>query len=95
MALGVWVGNSRAFELIYALFWYIGVVNQVPAFDYAGATAEGLSVGIPVVCLGSPPGWWCWPWWGDRDRFGVDSKQTELHRVIGRGGGYPPKSRTI
>jgi hypothetical protein len=56
MALGVWVGNSRAFEVIYALLWYIGVVNQVPAFDYASATAEGLSVGMPVVYLGITAG---------------------------------------
>jgi hypothetical protein len=36
LALGVWVGNSRAFEIVYPLMWYIGVINQVPAFDYAG-----------------------------------------------------------
>jgi hypothetical protein len=52
LALGVWVGNSRAFELLYALLWYIGVVNRVPVFDYAGATAEGLAMGMPVVYLG-------------------------------------------
>lgn len=52
LALGVWVGNSRAFELVYALLWYIGVVNRVPAFDYGGVTAEGLAMGMPLVYLG-------------------------------------------
>jgi len=51
LALGVWVGNSRAFEIGYSLMWYIGVINQVPAFDYAGATAEGIEMGMPVVYL--------------------------------------------
>jgi hypothetical protein len=50
--LGVWVGNSRCFELIYPLIWYIGVVNKIPGFDYAGITAEGLARGIPLRYLG-------------------------------------------
>jgi len=52
LALGVWVGDSRAFETVYLLLWYIGVINQVPVFDYAGATAGGLAMGMPVVYLG-------------------------------------------
>jgi hypothetical protein len=52
LALGAWVGNSRAFELVYALFWYIGVVNRIPAFDYVGVTSQGLAMGMPVVYLG-------------------------------------------
>ena len=56
LALGVWVGNSRAFELIYPLLWYIGVINKVHAFDYAGATSGGLAMGMPVVYLGITAG---------------------------------------
>jgi hypothetical protein len=52
LALGAWVGNRRAFERVYALLWYVGLVNRVPACDYAGATAEGLAMGMPVVYLG-------------------------------------------
>ena len=51
LALGVWVGNTRAFETAYPLLWYIGIINKVPVFDYAGATAEGLAMGMPVVYL--------------------------------------------
>jgi len=56
LALGVWVGNSRAFETVYPFLWYIGVINQVPAFDYAGATAGGLAMGMPVVYMGITAG---------------------------------------
>jgi hypothetical protein len=52
VALGVWVGSSRAFELVYLLLWYVGVINRLPAFDYVGATAEGLAMGMPAVYLG-------------------------------------------
>jgi len=56
LALGVWVGNSRAFEIVYLLLWYLGVMNQVPAFDYAGVTPAGLAMNIPLVYLGLTAG---------------------------------------
>jgi hypothetical protein len=56
LALGVWFGNSRAFEAIYLLLWYIGLIEQVPALDYAGATAGGLEMGMPLVYLGISAG---------------------------------------
>jgi hypothetical protein len=52
LALGVWVGNSRAFEAVYLLWWYIGLMEGVPALDYAGTTARGLAMGMPFVYLG-------------------------------------------
>ncbi|MFN2218440.1 MAG: ABC transporter permease [Anaerolineae bacterium] len=52
LALGVWAGNSRAFEAAYLLWWYAGLIEQVPALDYAGATAAGLQTGVPLVYLG-------------------------------------------
>ena len=51
LALGVWAGTSRAFEIVYLLLWYLGVMNQVPAFDYAGVTPAGLIMGMPLVYL--------------------------------------------
>lgn len=52
VALGVWSGNSRAFEVVYLLLWYVGPMNQFAALDYAGVTAEGLAMGMPVVYAG-------------------------------------------
>ncbi len=51
LALGVWAGNSRAFEAIYLLWWYLGPANRVPAFDFTGTSAEGPSMGMPFVYL--------------------------------------------
>jgi hypothetical protein len=52
LMLGVWVGHSRAFEALYPLLWYFGMIERTPTFDYAGVTAEGLLLGMPLVYLG-------------------------------------------
>jgi hypothetical protein len=36
LALGVWTGSSKAFEVIYVLFWYLGLLNKVLELDYIG-----------------------------------------------------------
>ena len=36
LALGVWTGSSKAFEVLYALFWYLGPLNKVLELDYVG-----------------------------------------------------------
>ncbi|HEY9076155.1 MAG TPA: hypothetical protein VIO61_06405 [Anaerolineaceae bacterium] len=41
LALGVWTGTSKAFEVVYAVFWYLGVLNDVLELDYAGLHASG------------------------------------------------------
>ncbi|NIM92249.1 MAG: hypothetical protein GTO18_00835 [Anaerolineales bacterium] len=51
LALGVWFGTSRAFEAVYLLWWYIGLVNKVPTFDYVGLNPEALEIGMPYVYL--------------------------------------------
>jgi hypothetical protein len=51
ITLGVWVGNSRAFEAVYLLLWYLGPMEGVPALDYVGVTAEALAKGIPLYYL--------------------------------------------
>ncbi len=39
LALGVLTGSSKAFEVIYVIWMYI-IVQQVPALDFVGVTAE-------------------------------------------------------
>ena len=34
LALGVWSGTSKTFEVIYLLLWYVGPMNSVPPVDY-------------------------------------------------------------
>jgi ABC-type transport system involved in multi-copper enzyme maturation permease subunit len=36
LMLGVWTGSSKAFEVLYALFWYLGPLNKVLELDYIG-----------------------------------------------------------
>jgi hypothetical protein len=36
LAFGVWTEGSKAFEVIYVLFWYLGLLNKVPELDYIG-----------------------------------------------------------
>lgn len=39
MALGVWSGSSRFFEVLWLFLWYVGPMHAVPLFDYTGVTA--------------------------------------------------------
>lgn len=52
LALGLWSGSSKLFEVLYLVLWYIGPMNQVPTMDYTGATPAGLATGMPLVFLG-------------------------------------------
>jgi hypothetical protein len=36
LALGVWTGSSKAFEVVYVLLWYLGLLNKVTELDYIG-----------------------------------------------------------
>jgi len=51
LALGTWSGNSRTFEVVYTLLWYVGPMNQVPALDYMGVTPEAVAGEIPLYYL--------------------------------------------
>ncbi len=46
LACGVLTGNSRLFEALYLLVWYVAALNHVPSLDFTGAMAArtGLSV---------------------------------------------------
>jgi ABC-type transport system involved in multi-copper enzyme maturation permease subunit len=36
LMLGVWTGSSKAFEVVYVLLWYLGLLNKVSELDYLG-----------------------------------------------------------
>jgi hypothetical protein len=48
LGLGTMSGSNRTFETIYALWWYVGPVNRLPALDFMGTTG---SAQRPVVYL--------------------------------------------
>ena len=40
LALGVWSGTSKTFEVVYTLWWYVGPAHHIPYLDFMG-TAPG------------------------------------------------------
>jgi len=41
LALGVWSGTSKPFEIVYLTLWYLGPLNNVPNLDFIGARSNG------------------------------------------------------
>jgi hypothetical protein len=63
LALGVWSGSSKLFEVLYLVLWSLGPMNQIlftlelPPFtqmvylDYLGVSDEAVSMGLPMIYL--------------------------------------------
>jgi hypothetical protein len=51
LALGVWSGSGKAFEVVYTVLWYAGPMNRVPALDFMGTLEESVANGIPFYYL--------------------------------------------
>jgi hypothetical protein len=51
LALGVWSGSSKLFEVLYLFLWYIGPLNQTRPLDFMGAVPAAVNAGIPLVWL--------------------------------------------
>ncbi|HSS52877.1 MAG TPA: ABC transporter permease, partial [Thermoanaerobaculia bacterium] len=47
LALGVWSGSSKLFEVDYLFLWYIGPLNQTRPLDFMGAVPGAVKAGIP------------------------------------------------
>lgn len=41
LALGVWSGTSKPFEVVYVTLWYLGPLNNTPGLDFIGAHTNG------------------------------------------------------
>ncbi len=48
LALGVWSGSSKLFEVFYLFLWYLGPANRVGDIDFMGATGALLPPHTPV-----------------------------------------------
>jgi hypothetical protein len=51
LALGVWSGGGKLFEVIYLLLWYLGPMQHVPGLDFLGALPASVKAGTPLVYL--------------------------------------------
>jgi len=49
LALGIWTGNSKTFEALYTVWWYIGPAHQIPGLDFMGVTPASSTPGIYAV----------------------------------------------
>lgn len=52
LALGVWSGSSKLFEVLYLVWWYVGPMNRVPILDFLGASDQALTANIPLLYAG-------------------------------------------
>jgi hypothetical protein len=51
LALGVWSGSGKAFEVVYTVLWYAGPMNRVPALDFMGILVESVATDVPFNYL--------------------------------------------
>jgi hypothetical protein len=49
MALGVWSGGNKLFEVTYLLLWYLGPIEGIPLLDFLGALNDPLESGILLI----------------------------------------------
>jgi hypothetical protein len=51
LALGVWSGSGKLFEVVYLFLWYIGPLNRTRSLDFMGVVPAGVRTGMPLVWL--------------------------------------------
>jgi len=51
LALGVWSGSAKPFEILYTLLWYLGPMHAFPALDYAASAPATSSTRYPFLYL--------------------------------------------
>ncbi len=51
LALGVWSGSSKLFEVLYLFLWYLGPANHVGEIDFMGVVGPLLPPRTPVLFL--------------------------------------------
>ncbi len=55
LTLGVWANNSRVFEVVYPILWYLGpfnIQNQLSGLDYLGLHAQAPGHTAPLLFTG-------------------------------------------
>ena len=51
VALGIWSGSGKLFQIVFMLTWYLGPLNKWAVMDFMGATQESLDRGLPLYYL--------------------------------------------
>jgi hypothetical protein len=48
-ALGTWTGNSKTFEALYTVWWYVGPAHQIPGVDFMGIGPASSTPGVYAI----------------------------------------------
>ena len=51
LALGVWSGTGKPFEILYTLLWYLGPMHATPILDFMGSSRATAQTYYPLVDL--------------------------------------------
>jgi hypothetical protein len=51
LALGVWSGTSKPFEILYTLLWYVGPIHATVPLDFMGSAPATPFTRVPLVYL--------------------------------------------
>jgi hypothetical protein len=51
LALGVWSGTGKPFEILYTLLWYVGPMHAIPQLDFMGSAPVTAATHYPVIYL--------------------------------------------
>jgi hypothetical protein len=51
VALGIWSGNGKLFQMVFMLMWYLGPLNKWGVMDFMGASQESLDRGLFLYYL--------------------------------------------
>jgi hypothetical protein len=51
LALGVWSGSGKPFEILFTLSWYIGPLHAMPPLDFMGSAPATATTRYPLVYL--------------------------------------------
>lgn len=51
LALGVWSGSSKPFEILYTLVWYVGPMHAMVPLDFMGSVPQTAFTRVPLFYL--------------------------------------------
>ncbi len=51
LALGVWSGTGKPFEILYTLLWYVGPMHAIPELDFMGSAPVTATTHYPLIYL--------------------------------------------
>ena len=51
LALGVWSGTGKPFEILFTLLWYLGPMHATPPLDFMGSSPATAQTHYPLVYL--------------------------------------------